>query len=297
MRKIVEGPSAVGRRPSLDGRRSTADGRRPTAHAESESNWNFCSSKEIFNIKIDHNADSVLGNRTNDNLDSTCLNNYRYDNNTYFKTIMEIRNDKKGLREINDDSKKENLLIRAVIVVEEEEEEGNEEEKEEGEEEEEGEGEEEEEAEDEDKFNSIQNNVGVWLIIDLVDFYMNSKILKCIVKTKQIILRIETIMRVENLIIGSIMSSEKNRMELRAWRSWTNKIDEIEYLHWFDSHRNSCSADQSGPTGKVDVDALGEMLKRFELNYTNTTLFCKGLFEWWNKQNTFFKGPNVGSAS
>ncbi|KAF7380256.1 hypothetical protein HZH66_014611 [Vespula vulgaris] len=110
----------------------------------------------------------------------------------------------------------ENLLIRAVVVVEEVEEEGNEEEKEEGEEEEKGEGEEEEEAEDEDKFNSIQNNVGVWLIIDLVDFYMNSKILKCIVKTKQIILRIETIMRVENLIIGSIMSSEKNRMELRV---------------------------------------------------------------------------------
>ncbi|KAF7381224.1 hypothetical protein HZH68_016099 [Vespula germanica] len=59
----------------------------------------------------------------------------KYDNNTYFKTIVEIRNDKKNLRKINDDSKKENLLIRAVVVVEEEEEEGEEEEQEEGEEE------------------------------------------------------------------------------------------------------------------------------------------------------------------
>ncbi|KAL2723523.1 myb-like protein X [Vespula maculifrons] len=107
MRKIVEGPSAVGRRPSLDGRRSTADGRRPTAHAESESNWNFCSSKEIFNIKIDHNADSVLGDRTNDNLDSTCLNNYRCDNNTYFKTIKKWREETKKKRKKKKKEKKE----------------------------------------------------------------------------------------------------------------------------------------------------------------------------------------------
>ncbi|KAF7381223.1 hypothetical protein HZH68_016098 [Vespula germanica] len=72
-------------------------------------------------IKIDHNADSVLGHRANDNLDSTCLK-----------------------EEIYDDSEKENLLIGAVVIVEEEEEGGNEEEKEEGEEEEEKEGEEEE---------------------------------------------------------------------------------------------------------------------------------------------------------
>ncbi|KAF7381222.1 hypothetical protein HZH68_016097 [Vespula germanica] len=52
-------------------------------------------------------------------------------------TIVEIRNDKKNLRKINDASKKENLLIGAVVIVEEEEEEGNEEEKEEEEEEEE----------------------------------------------------------------------------------------------------------------------------------------------------------------
>nr|KAF7392416.1 hypothetical protein H0235_017415 [Vespula pensylvanica] len=59
-------------------------------------------------------------------------------------SIVEIRNDKKSLREINDDSKKENLLIRAVVVVEEEKKEENEKEKEEEEEEEEKEGEEEE---------------------------------------------------------------------------------------------------------------------------------------------------------
>ncbi|KAL2723526.1 hypothetical protein V1477_019377 [Vespula maculifrons] len=240
-------------------------------------------------IKIDHIADGIFGYRTDDNLDSTCSDNY----SIYFKSIVKIKSDKKNLREINDDFKKENLLIRAIVVVEEEEEEENEgekEEMEEGEEEEEEEGEEEEEeeveeeedyedeeqeeeeeeeeAEDEEiNFYSVKNDVAIRLIIDLVDLYLNSKI--------------------------------PNRMYCKneAWRSWTNKIDEIEYLHWFDSHRNSCSADQSGPRGKVDVDALGEMLKRFELNYTNTTLFCKGLFEWWNKQNTFFKGPNVGSAS
>nr|KAF7392418.1 hypothetical protein H0235_017417 [Vespula pensylvanica] len=117
---------------------------RLTAHAEPRSKWNFSSLKKIFKIKVDHIADGILGYRTDDNLDSTCSDNYRYDNNIYFKSIVKIKSDKKNLREINDDSTKKNLLIRAVIVVEEEEEEENEEEKEEGEEEEQEKGEEEE---------------------------------------------------------------------------------------------------------------------------------------------------------
>ncbi|KAF7380255.1 hypothetical protein HZH66_014610 [Vespula vulgaris] len=155
---------------------------RLTAHAEPGSKWNFSSFKKIFfqtkkyffkdigicflasfeaintchrqqKIKVDHIADGIFGYRTDDNLDSTCSDNYRYDNSIYFKSIVKIKSDKKNLREINDDFKKENLLIRAIIVVAEEEEEENEEEKEEGEKEEmeEGEQEEEEEGEEEEE--------------------------------------------------------------------------------------------------------------------------------------------------
>ncbi|KAL2743939.1 myb-like protein X [Vespula maculifrons] len=69
--------------------------------------------------KINYNADSVLRYRTNDNLYSTYLENYRYDNIIIILTD-EIKNDKKNLREINDDFKKENPLIDAGVEEEEE---------------------------------------------------------------------------------------------------------------------------------------------------------------------------------
>ncbi|KAL2711898.1 hypothetical protein V1478_018919 [Vespula squamosa] len=159
---------------------------RLTMHAESGSKWNFSSNKRIFlrtkeyfiedsswspsfyvlkrnqrrsrqeeKIKINRNADSVLRYRTNDNLDSTCLENYRYDNSIYFKTIGEIRNDKKNLRAINDDLKKKNFLIDVELEKKEEEKEeekkGEEKEEEEGREEKEGEEEEGEEKEEEEE--------------------------------------------------------------------------------------------------------------------------------------------------
>ncbi|KAF7384887.1 hypothetical protein HZH66_011973 [Vespula vulgaris] len=255
---------------------------RLTMHAESGSKWNFSSNKQIFlrtkeyfieesswspsfyilkrnqrrsrqeeKIKINRNADNVLGYRTNDNLDSTCLENYRYDNSIYFKTIGEIRNDKKNLRAINDDFKKENLLIDTEVEekeeekeeeeeaeegeeeAEEEEEEAEEKEEEaeekeekekkeeEKEEEEEKEKEEEEEEEEEvkdegkdyeptfvydsigdrfyfdndvskDKFNSNQNDVGVWPIIDLANLDLNLKIPNLMYHKNEIKWMIET---------------------------------------------------------------------------------------------------------
>ncbi|XP_047350884.1 uncharacterized protein LOC124949602 [Vespa velutina] len=181
---------------------------RQTMLDERVSNWNITSNKLIIEdsslspcfhnfkrnrrrshheekMKINqNNVNSVLGYRSNDNLDSACLANYRYDHSIYFKTIGEIRNDKKTLKEINDDSKKENLLIDAEVVVEEEEE---------------GEEEEEEEIEDESKdyeprlvyhsmdyrfyldnanskFNSNRKDVNVRPITDLADLDLNSKI-------------------------------------------------------------------------------------------------------------------------
>nr|KAF7406595.1 hypothetical protein H0235_014251 [Vespula pensylvanica] len=241
---------------------------RLTMHAESGSKWNFSSNKQIFlrtkeyfieesswspsfyilkrnqrrsrqeeKIKINRNADNVLGYRTNDNLDSTCLENYRYDNSIYFKTIGEIRNDKKNLRAINDDFKKENLLIDVEVEEKEEEEEAEEgeeeaeeeeeeaeekEEKEEKEEEEEEKEEEEEEEEEEevkdegkdyettlvydsigdrfyldndvskDTFNSNQNDVGVWPIIDLANLDLNLKIPNPMYRKNEIKWMIET---------------------------------------------------------------------------------------------------------
>ncbi|KAL2741435.1 LOW QUALITY PROTEIN: myb-like protein X [Vespula squamosa] len=85
-------------------------------------------------IKINLNADSVLAYRTNNNLDSTCLKNNRYENSISFKIIGKIRIDKKNLSEINEDSTEENLL-NSVKVIEEEEEVDEEEEEEEEEEE------------------------------------------------------------------------------------------------------------------------------------------------------------------
>lgn len=53
-------------------------------------------------------------------MDSTCLENHRYDNNIYFKINGEIRNDKKNLKEINDDFKRKSLLIDAKVEEKEE---------------------------------------------------------------------------------------------------------------------------------------------------------------------------------
>lgn len=74
-------------------------------------------------VKIDHNVNSVLGYRSSDNLYRTCSANKKYDHSIYFMTIGEIKNDKKNLREINDDSRKENLLMDIEVEEEKEEEE------------------------------------------------------------------------------------------------------------------------------------------------------------------------------
>ncbi|XP_015172631.1 PREDICTED: suppressor of Mek1-like [Polistes dominula] len=74
-------------------------------------------SRQEEEMKINHFRDSVFGYRSNDNLDSTCLETYRYDHSIYFKTIGEIRNNKKNSTTINnnddnnDDDSKENVSL------------------------------------------------------------------------------------------------------------------------------------------------------------------------------------------
>lgn len=191
---------------------------RLTMNEEQESRWSISSNKLVIDdlswnpafhtlkrsrrrsrqeeeIKINRYTDSVLGYRSNANLDSTCLETYRYDHSIYFKTIGEIRNGKKD-RRINDgdptdrrpiDSEEEREVneINEVDEVDEEEQE----------EEEDVELEENEATfvynSADDRFylernnsssssngnlESKQNTIGVWPIVDLAKLDLNRKI-------------------------------------------------------------------------------------------------------------------------
>lgn len=69
-------------------------------------------------MKIDHNVENILIRRSNDDLNCTCLNNHRGDNNIYFKTIGLIRNEE--TRKINDHPNMKTLLIDPEVEGEEE---------------------------------------------------------------------------------------------------------------------------------------------------------------------------------
>lgn len=69
-------------------------------------------------MEIDHNVENILIRRSNDDLNCTCLNNHRRDNNIYFKTIGLIRNEE--TRKINDHPNMKTLLIDPEVEGEEE---------------------------------------------------------------------------------------------------------------------------------------------------------------------------------
>ncbi|XP_014609652.1 PREDICTED: uncharacterized protein DDB_G0283697-like [Polistes canadensis] len=211
---------------------------RLTMHEEHDSRWSISSNKLIIEedpswnpsfhklkrsrrrsrqeeeIKINNYPESVLGYRSNDNLDSTCLETYRYDHSIYFKTIGEIRNNKKNLTEVNDndddnddddDDSKENVSFDC-----EDEEIEVEVSKEAEEVEEVGEIDDEDDQtfvydsiddqfyldndDTRDDFESNDNNVGVWPIVDLSKLDLNSKMSETSVdrKKNEVEWRIET---------------------------------------------------------------------------------------------------------
>ena len=43
---------------------------------------------------------------------------------------------------------------------------------------------------------------------------------------------------------------------------WNKKMRTEEYQGWYESHKESCSANHSGSSGKMEVDAIIEMFKR-----------------------------------
>ncbi|KAI4499029.1 hypothetical protein M0802_005895 [Mischocyttarus mexicanus] len=204
---------------------------RLTMHEEHDSRWSISSNKLIIEdpswnpsfhklkrsrrrsrqdeeTKINNYRQSVLGYSSNDHLDSTCLENYRYDHSIYFKTIGEIRNGKKNLTEINDnyddnddnddDDDDDDGLKENVSFDYEDDEIDVEEVKEEPEEIEEG-------IEDDQTlvYDSIDdqyyfdndetrneyvesndNNVGIWPIVDLSKLDLNSKMSDELVECK-----------------------------------------------------------------------------------------------------------------
>ena len=54
---------------------------------------------------------------------------------------------------------------------------------------------------------------------------------------------------------------------------WNKKMHTGEYQGWYASHKESCSANHSGSSGKMEVDAVIEMFKRsvekFRIVYKN----------------------------
>lgn len=44
--------------------------------------------------------------------------------------------------------------------------------------------------------------------------------------------------------------------------SWKGKLHTEEYQQWYESHRNDCSTNHSGSSGKMEVDAVIELFKR-----------------------------------
>ncbi|KAL2723529.1 hypothetical protein V1477_019380 [Vespula maculifrons] len=59
---------------------------------------------------------------------------------------------------------------------------------------------------------------------------------------------------------------------MQLLKVWTDKIDKKEYLNWFVSHRNYCFSNQTGSAGKIEVDALREIFKRFEFSYVENSI-------------------------
>ena len=47
-------------------------------------------------------------------------------------------------------------------------------------------------------------------------------------------------------------------------RSWTGKEDSVEFEEWKEVHQPDCTANHSGSVGKMEVDAIPEMIKRSE---------------------------------
>lgn len=47
-------------------------------------------------------------------------------------------------------------------------------------------------------------------------------------------------------------------------RSWTGKEDSVEFQEWKEDHQPDCTANHSGSSGKMEVDAILEMFKRSE---------------------------------
>lgn len=176
---------------------------RLTMHEEQESRWSISSNKLIIDdpswspafhtlkrsrrrsrqeeeMKINRYTDGVLGYRSNADVDSTCLETYRYDHSIYFKTIGEIRNGKKNGTESDGDSKERSTDGEDVDQEEVQDEE---------------EEEDEEDVEEatfvynsvddrfyldnndpsNDNLESNRNAIGVWPIVDLAKLDLNRK--------------------------------------------------------------------------------------------------------------------------